>query len=362
MKLQRIIDILQTIAPPELAESWDKTGLHTGDPFQTVTRGLLCIDLTESVVRQALAQKAQLIVAYHPPIFEPLKRLTPADWKTRALLACVKHDIAIYSPHTSLDAAPEGLNHWLASGLGDGVSRPIKPHVRATLGKLVVFVPTTDAEKLRTTLTDAGGGKLGQYSRCTFNVAGTGTFLGSEKSNPTIGRPGQLEHVEEIRIEMIFPWPHRQALADLVRKHHPYEEPAFDIYPLEPLVHADEMAGQGRIVTLDKAVSLTTLTQRIRTFLGVKHVDTTAAIGGSRKIKTIGLCAGAGSSLLKDAGDIDAFFTGEMRYHDVLDASQRGVYILLAGHIQTESPYLKILRQRLTKAAGSGVSWKVAKA
>lgn len=362
MKLKQIINVLHDIAPPELAESWDKTGLHTGEPSQAVTRGLLCIDLTEAVVAQAIKEKAQLIVAYHPPVFEPIKRLTPTDWKTRALLACVKHDIAIYSPHTSLDAAPDGLNHWLACGLGKGTSRPIKPHVSATLGKLVVFVPTDNADKLRNTLTEAGGGKLGQYSNCTFNVTGQGTFQGSEISSPAIGKPGRLEHVEEVRMEMIFPWESRQHMADLARQHHPYEEPAFDVYPLEALSWPNEMAGQGRIVTLDQTVTLSLLVTRIKKLLGVKKVDVTPAAGRSKKIRTVGLCAGAGSSLLKDASDIDAFFTGEMRYHDVLDASQNGINILLAGHIETEAPYLKVLRQRLAKATGSGVSWKVAKA
>lgn len=359
MKLQQIISVLHTIAPPHLAEPWDKTGLQTGESSQQVKRGLLCIDLTEAVVNQAIKQKAQLIVAYHPPIFEPLKTLTPTSWKTRALLACVKNNIAIYSPHTSLDAAPDGLNHWLAQGLGLGTSRPIKPHVNATLGKLVVFVPTDDADQLRTTLTDAGGGKLGQYSRCTFNVTGEGTFQGNEQSSPTIGKPGRFERVQEVRMEMIFSWDLRQTIADLVRLKHPYEEPAFDIYPLEPLAKPNEMAGQGRVVTLDQPVTLQTLVTRIQKHLGLKHLDVTAGAGRSGKIKTIGLCAGAGSSLMSEAGTIDAFFTGEMRYHDVLDASQRGLNILLAGHIETEQPYLKILRQRLDKATGKQVVWQV---
>lgn len=361
MKLQQIIDALHTIAPPDLAEPWDKTGLQAGEPSQNVKRGLLCIDLTESVVNQAIKQKTQLIVAYHPPVFEPLKTLTPTGWKTRALLACVKHDIAIYSPHTSLDAAPDGLNHWLASGLGKGDSRPIKPHISATLGKLVVFVPERHAEKLRTALTDAGAGKLGKYSRCTFSVTGQGTFQGSKHSNPAIGKPGHFERVQETRMETIFPWSLRQSLADVLRAHHPYEEPAFDIYPLEPLVRPNEMAGQGRIVTLDTPVTLETLTRRICTLLGVKHLDVTQTSERAGKIKTIGLCAGAGSSLLSAAGKIDAFFTGEMRYHDVLDATQSGVNILLAGHVETERPYLKVLRQRLAKATGKAVTWQVAK-
>lgn len=361
MKLKDILNRFETIAPLSLAESWDKVGLHAGSDEQRVSKAMLCIDLTPQVVTQAMAAKAQLVVAYHPPIFEPLSTLSPVSWKHEALLACVKRGIAIFSPHTALDAAPDGLNDWLSSGVGPGDVVPLRPQQPETIGKLVIFVPSRDADALRQALHEAGAGRLGHYSKCTFNVTGQGTFQGDETSQPAVGKAGRFERVEEVRMEMIFPWALRHAIAKVAREHHPYEEAAMDMYELAPAALPATGAGQGRIVTLARPVTLATLAQRIGKLLGVSHLSVNAAAGRGKKIRTIGLCAGAGGSLLGEAGAIDAFFTGEMRYHDVLDATQRGVNILLAGHVQTERPYLKILRQRLASLTGRDVSWAVAK-
>jgi dinuclear metal center YbgI/SA1388 family protein len=362
MKIDALIHVIQEFAPPELAEPWDKTGLQVGSEEGATKRVLLCIDLTEAVVHEAMSHKAGLIVAYHPPVYSPIQTLTPADWKQRALLACVKHDIAVYSPHTALDAAADGLNQWLAMGLGTARDiRPIRPRLQAELGKLVVFVPAAHANAMREALHQAGAGRFGQYSRCSFNITGQGTFQGDADSHPALGKPGRFERVEEIRMEMIFPWPLRQKMADTLRAVHPYEEPAFDIYALQSLIRPSEMAGQGRVVTLRESTSLDTLGQRVKKVLGVKHVTLQRAAGKARRIRTIGLCAGAGGSLLGDAGEIDAFFTGEMRYHDMLRASQRGVSILLAGHRETEAPFLPVWRERLAKVTGKAVTWRVSR-
>lgn len=352
---------MQTLAPLSLAEPWDKVGLQVGDAQQNVRKAMLCIDLTPAVVKQAISTKAGLIVSYHPPIFEPLKTLTPGDWKTQALLDCVKHGIAVFSPHTSLDAAPQGLNHWLASGLGEGEQRVIKHASPQKQGMLVVFVPLAAANGLREALAQEGAGQIGQYSRCSFSVLGEGTFQGDRQTHPTIGQAGQFERVEELRMEMVFPWAIRDRLVRTLHAHHPYEEPAFNMYELALTVRANESAGQGRVLTLDKPVSLKTLTQRIANHLGVKHVDVTPAVDKKSSIRTIGLCAGAGGSLLPEAGQVDAFFTGEMRYHDVLSATQRGVHILLAGHVQTERPFLSVYRKMLAGVTGSSVVWSVAR-
>jgi dinuclear metal center YbgI/SA1388 family protein len=361
MKLNDLMQQIQTLAPLSLAEPWDKVGLQVGDAQQNVRKALLCIDLTPAVVKQAISAKAQLIVSYHPPIFEPLKTLTPGDWKTRALLDCVKHGIAVYSPHTALDAAPQGLNHWLANGLGEGEQRVIKHASPQKQGMLVVFVPLAAANGLREALSQAGAGQIGQYTSCSFGVLGEGTFKGDDRSNPTIGQPGQFERVEELRMEMVFPWAIKDRLVRTLYEHHPYEEPAFNMYELASTVRATQSAGQGRVLTLDKPVTLETLTQRIAKHLGVKHVDVTPAVDKRGRIRTIGLCVGAGGSLLSEAGEIDAFFTGEMRYHDVLAASQRGIHILLAGHVQTERPFLPEYRKMLAATTGSAVNWTVAR-
>jgi len=351
---------MEALAPVHLAEPWDQVGLHVGDPGQAVGRVLLCIDLTEAVLEEAITQKANLVVAYHPSIFKPLARLTTLDLKQRIIYRAARKGIAIYSPHTALDAAEGGVNDWLASGLGAGSVSTIKPAESAGGGqiKLAVFVPVESVLAVRSALFDAGAGRLGAYSECSFSAQGQGTFRGDESSNPTIGRPGRLERVEEQRLEMLVPEAILPGVIRALREAHPYEEPALDLYRLAPA--PEVRTGQGRVVTLDQPVAIGTLARRIKKHLGLKALEV-ATPTGAGKVKRIGLCAGAGGSLLSDAGPIDVFFTGEMRHHDVLEAVGRGVCVVLAGHTQTERPYLPTYRRRLASQTGKAVQWRVSK-
>ncbi len=359
MKLSRIIEALESLAPQHLAESWDQVGLHVGNPEQRVSRAMLCIDLTESVLDEAITQQIQLIVAYHPPIFKPLARLTTTDLKQRIIHTAARKGIAIYSPHTALDAAKGGVNDWLAYGLGAGSVRVIKPcDCTAKRFKLVTFVPFEALDAVRTAICNAGAGRIGEYELCSYASDGTGTFKGGNATSPTIGQAGRFERVEEARLEVPVPANRLADVLSALRTAHPYEEPAFDVYPLESV--SDTQTGQGRVVTLDKPVSLTSLTKRIKDHLGVKHLEVTAGMGQS-SIQRIGLCAGAGGSLMSDAGPIDAFFTGEMRHHDALEAAGRGVAVILAGHTQTERPYLPTFRGNLKKLTGSAVTWQISR-
>lgn len=360
MKLSEVIRACEAVAPLRLAESWDQVGLHVGDPRASVSKGLLCIDLTEAVLDEAVRQKAQLIVAYHPPIFKPLERLTTLDVKQRIILRAARKGIAVYSPHTALDAAEGGVNDWLASGLGRGEVRTIQPAVAADGQgfKLVTFVPNDALENVRSALCAEGAGQMGGYDGCSFTSQGQGTFRGDDTTSPAIGKPGRLERVTEQRLEVHVPPACLEAVVAALRASHPYELPAFDIYPLHP--QTDPRTGQGRVVELASAVSLSTLINRVKQHLGVKTLE--VAKGGPGKVKRVGLCAGAGVSLLPGAGPVDAFLTGEMRHHDVLDAVSRGVSVLLAGHTQTERPYLPTYRKLLNKQIGRGVAWRVSKA
>ena len=374
MRLEGILTALQALAPHNLAEPWDQVGLHVGDPGTRIDRALLCIDLTEAVLDEAVTHKAQLIVAYHPPIFKPLTRLTMADPKQRIILRAARKGIAIYSPHTALDAAEGGVNDWLASGLGAGEVQTIKPSALAeganTGFKVVTFVPTEAADKVRSAVCHAGAGRIGDYEGCSFSGPGEGTFKGGEATSPTIGKAGRFERVPELRLELPVPADRLAEVVTALRETHPYEEPAFDIYPLQTPPSGEMRTGQGRVLTLDKPVSLTTLVNRTKGHLGVKVLEVASprVAGGSKRIKRIGLCAGAGGSLLGEAhpgepgGPIDAFLTGEMRHHDVLDAVNRGVSVILAGHTQTERPYLPIYRRRLVELTGLTVKWRVSKA
>ncbi len=368
MKLANLLSTIQALAPHPLAEPWDQVGLHLGDPDRAVKTALLCIDLTEQVLQEAIAQRAQLVIAYHPPIFKPLDRLTTEDPKQRIIFRAARANIAVYSPHTALDAARGGVNDWLASGLGKGEVHPIKPG-SADGGpgsgsyKLVTFVPEASVDAVRSALAGAGAGQIGNYSECSFTSQGQGTFRGDTRfTHPAVGKAGRFESVPERRLEMLIPGSLLAQAVLALRQAHPYEEPAFDVYPLQPVpASGDTQVGQGRVVTLDRPASLTTIINRIKAHLKVKTLEV-ASPAGLGKVHRIGLCAGAGGSLLADAGRVDAFFTGEMRHHDVLDAVSRGTAVILAGHTQTERPYLPTYRRRLAGETGKAVRWLVSKA
>lgn len=361
MRLQAVLSVLRGIAPEHLAEPWDHVGLQVGDPQWRVGKALLCIDLTAQVLEEAIQAGASLVVAYHPPIFEPLTAVTSMDPKERLILEAVRRKIAIYSPHTALDAAAGGVNDWLCDGLGDGMRRPIRLSQPdgAVRYKLVTFVPHDYADGLRLALATAGAGQIGEYSHCSYGVAGEGTFRGGAKTKPAVGKPGRLERVAELRLEMVCPASRIVPVIAALRQAHPYEEPAFDLYRLESTPPQDQ--GQGRVLTLDRPLTANTLIKRVKDHLGVQRLDVAAPTGLTR-IGRIGLCAGAGGSLLSEAGDVDAFITGEMRHHDVLAARSGGVMVVLAGHTQTERPYLKQYRRRIVSQGGGWLEWMISRA
>lgn len=374
--------ILQRIAPEHLAESWDHVGLHVGDVEQRVRRALLCIDLTEAVAAEAVRRKADLVVAYHPPIFAPLNALTEADAKQRIVRRLICGKVAAYSPHTALDAAAGGVNDWLCEAVLPGVVEAVTATDKSAIAKggsirairpsetreaerpykLVTFVPPDHLDKLRHALSEAGAGRIGDYTECSFTLEGEGTFRGGESTNPAVGQRGRLERVKERRIEMIVPAGELSKVVATLMKTHPYEEPAFDLIRLAIAPsQGGEGVGQGRVVTLDKPITLTSFITRMKKHLGVQHLEV-AAPSPARKLRTIAFCAGAGGSMLPDAGDVDAFFTGEMRHHDVLGASAGGTAIVLAGHTQTERPYLKTYRELLRRNGGKGIDWQISRA
>jgi len=383
MKVDDVTRALQQLAPEHLAETWDKVGLQVGDPAWTLQRRgrrgsksagapliLLCIDLTEPVLREAVDQGAAMIVAYHPPIFEPLPKLVATDWKQRIVMRAVAERIAIYSPHTALDSAAGGINDWLCETVLPGVVRavtsqekgatakggtirairPSAPVKRERPYKLVTYVPAKQLETVSRALFAAGAGSIGDYDQCSFSIEGEGTFRGGAATNPTIGKPGRLERVIERRFETIVPAANLAAVVAALMRSHPYEEPAFDLIRLDlPPSSGGEGVGQGRVVTLDKPVSLDALVKKLKHHLGVRTLEV-AAPAKARPLRKIGFCAGAGGSLLDDAGDVDAFITGEMRHHAVLAASAAGHSLILAGHTQTERPYLKVYAKRIAGA------------
>jgi len=372
MTIADLINSMEQIAPARLAAAWDNVGLLLGGSDWPLARVLLTIDLTPAVLEEAIDSGANAIIAYHPPLFDPIKSLSTDHPRTRVLLQAARAGIAIYSPHTALDAAEGGINDWLAAmisggaGTGTGDIRALQSHEDlppTEETKIITFCPADSADRLRSALASIGAGQIGAYSACSFETPGTGTFLGGESTKPALGQRGILERINEVRLEMVCPKRSLALAVIAIRQFHPYEEPPIEIHPLLPRPLRN--VGQGRRIVLDKPASLRAILDRIRKGLGKSRLQVAEAHDRPRHYETIGLSpgAGAGGSLLNDAirAGCRMFFTGEMRHHDILDAQSRGCTIVLAGHTNTERGYLKVLKPRLTALLGDDVEITVSK-
>ncbi len=352
MERAKLFEALGRLAPLSLAEPWDNVGLLVGEAEGELLGPVLCtIDLTEAVFEEAERLGCSAIIAYHPPIFTPIKRLVCSDTKQRIVHRAIRAGMSIYSPHTALDATPDGLNDWLISGFGPGDVRSLKTYTgRDDLRKIVTFVPTNDAERVRHALASAGAGHIGAYDLCSFETPGTGTFRPGPGSTPSIGRQGELSSVEELRLEMVCPQGSVALAIETLRAFHPYEVPAIDVFRIEPL--PERHTGQGRRIVLDQALTTNEIADKLKAHLGVGRLKLTApGADHARKITHIGVCAGSGGDLAPIAAEngCEMYITGEMTHHQVMAHLDRGLGIILAGHTNTERGYMPILAKKLKK-------------
>ena len=350
-------DVLDAIAPIALAQSWDNVGLLAGDHDAPVRRMLCCIDLTPAVVDEAEAAKIDFVMAYHPPIFKPVSRLTiPGDGAESAVFRCIRSGIAVYSTHTALDAADGGTNDVIAAHCGVRDTEPLEfvDDPRTDECKVVVFVPPDEVDEVANAMFDAGAGHIGGYSNCSYRLAGHGTFLGGEGTNPAVGTWGKMERIDEIRLESIVSRPDVPAVVAAIRRTHSYEEPAFDVYPL----HAHPVRGIGRRGNLPTPTTLGKLARKLKKACAAPTVQ----IVGShdQPIGRVIIVVGAAGSLpfrgrlLED----DVIITGEIRHHDALTICRRGCSAIALGHWASERPVLIPLAARIG-AALPGVEVRV---
>lgn len=346
-----VVAAMEEIAPVGLAQDWDNVGLLAGDPAVPVRRVLACIDLTRAVVDEAIKRKVQLILAYHPPIFKPIRTLRADSPGTDAVIfRCVQQGIAIYSPHTALDAADAGTNDVIAELCGAKELHPLE-HVD-TPGvsefKVTVFVPPDSAERVAEAMFAAGAGRIGDYSRCAFRTPGRGSFFGGETTNPTLGKRGRAEFVDELRVETVVPAGALPAVVSALTMAQPYDEPAFDIYPLKP----KPVRGIGRFGRLVKPSPLGSLARKLKRSTGATCVQIVGP--RDRVIDRVVVVVGAAGSLpfrlALTPGD--AIVTGEIRHHDALTIERVGCTAIALGHWASERPVLTSLAARLSAALG----------
>ena len=347
-----LCDAMERIAPTWAAADWDNVGLLVGDRTWPARRVLISIDMTSAVLDEAACGKFDVVLAYHPPIFLSVKRLLP-DRTTQDGLAAeaLARRIAVYSPHTALDAAPGGTNDTLATlaGLTGLVPFEAVAEPRPTC-KLATFVPDSHVDRVAAALFAAGAGHIGDYEQCSFRLRGEGTFFGKEATRPAIGRKGRLERVAETRLEVVFPEHLLSDVTTALRQIHPYDEPAFDVYPLRDLPNGQ--TGQGRIGRFTKPVTLTALARSLARKTGASNLSIVGRPGG--RLRRGMVCVGAAGSLPFEipghqcqAGDV--ILTGEIRHHDALRYQRCGAAAIALGHWASERPVLKPLAARLRR-------------
>jgi len=344
LKVKDISTFLDDAVPLSWQESYDNSGLQTGNPENEVSSALLSLEATEDVVREAVEKKCGMIITHHPVIFHPLKKLTGKTVAERVLIEAVNNGIAIYSSHTNLDVHSNGVSRRMAEKLGLKEIRPLRP-LENKLYKLVTYVPSDYADRVRDAIFSAGAGVIGNYDLCSFNSSGFGTFRGNEESNPFAGEKGVMHREQEIRIETILLSHLRGRVIKALLEAHPYEEVAWDLFPL---VNDYEMAGTGSIGTLPTPVEDKVFPELVARIFNAELIKHSQARG--RFISKVAVCGGAGSSFIDNAiaADADAYITGEIRYHDFLNSSG-SIFLVETGHYESEICSLEILYELLIK-------------
>lgn len=342
MDISKITRFLETFAPLELQEGYDNAGLIIGNHSQKVTQALICLDCTEAVVDEAIEKGCELIICHHPIIFKGLKQLNGKNYIERIIIKAVQNNIAIYAIHTNLDNVYEGVNKKICERLGLVDCRILAPK-NGHLKKLVVYSPIDHAEKIRTALCEAGAGSIANYDYCTFNSIGEGTFKGNEKSNPFSGERGKLTSVKEVKIEVIFTSHLQKNILNAMRKAHPYEVVAHDIFHLE---NRHQNIGSGMIGRLakpmDSQLFLTFVKEKMKTDC-IRHTHI-----HKKEVQTIAVCGGSGSFLLANAKrqQADVFITADVKYHDFFDAED-SLIIADIGHYESEQFTSELIQEIL---------------
>jgi dinuclear metal center YbgI/SA1388 family protein len=347
MTIRDIARILEAWAPPSIAWENDNVGLQLGAPSQRVRGILVALDITDGVIDEARARKANLIVTHHPMLFRPVRSIDTETRVGRMARSLLRSDIAVFSAHTNLDFAPGGVSFVLAERLGLTDASVLSPTAQRRQ-KIVTFVPRDHVDAVRAAMAAEGAGVIGEYSACSFGAEGMGTFHGSAAARPAVGAAGRFESAEEVRLEMIADeWNMRRIVAAL-RAAHPYEEAAYDIYRLE---NDDRRFGAGAIGALAKPIRLRQLLARVRTSLGlpvVRYAGDLKAV-----IRTVAVCGGSGSDLLGAAiaAGADAFVTADVRYHAFQEPDGR-IALVDAGHFETEHPIVAAIADALRSDPG----------
>ncbi|MBU8892692.1 MAG: Nif3-like dinuclear metal center hexameric protein [Bacteroidales bacterium] len=344
MRLKEIISYIESVAPLAYQEDYDNAGLIVGDPEMELSAALITVDVTEEIVEEAILKNANLILTHHPIVFSGLKKITGKNYTERIVIKAIKNDVAIYAAHTNLDSIWGGVSSKIAEKL-ELINQKILAPVTNQLFKLVYFVPKDHAEKTRKAVFEVGAGTIGDYDCASFNSEGKGTFKAGEDANPYVGKKGEIHIEDEMRIEIIFPRYLKNKVANALIKSHPYEEVAYDIYPIE---NNFNRVGYGVVGDLKTEINEIEFLNRLKEVFSAKGVRYTKLL--NKPIRRVAICGGSGSFLLKNAiqEKADIFVSGDFKYHQFFDADGQ-ILIADIGHFETEQITKELFYELLMK-------------
>ena len=324
-----VFRMMENWAPKSLAYEWDNVGLQIGSYNSPVKKILTTLDLTESVVDEAIDNGVNLIIAHHPILFKPLKQVSIETVQGKIIRKLLNNEITVYAAHTNLDIADGGVNDMLCDLIGVESREILIESTIEKLFKIAVYVPESHVESVRESLNLGGAGHIGNYSHCTFQAKGQGTFKPLQGTNPFIGSENELEFVNEVKLETIVQQYRLQNVIKHMIEAHPYEEVAYDIYPLE---NEGKQFGIGRIGTLEKPMNLKSLCEHVKNVLDVPALRVTGNL--DKKIKKIAILGGSGEKYIRIAkqNGADAYITGDMTFHIAQEAEQIGLSVIDPGH------------------------------
>jgi dinuclear metal center YbgI/SA1388 family protein len=351
--LQQIVAAVEKLAPPQLAEEWDRVGLQVDRTGSSVHRIMVAVDLNSQVIEASVGQSEPVdgFVVHHPFLFKPLSRMSRATPQGRLLTHLLGNNQFVLAAHTNLDRAAEGINQYLAELFGLTRISLLKPAV-LTGYKLVVFTPESHAERLYAALTEAGAGEIGNYRGCAFRQSGIGTFHPDILAQPYLGQPGNCQSVPEIRLEMLVAENKLEQVIRAIYANHPYEEPAIDVYP----VQNSTRHGLGRVGVLPEALTLQSFGELVKAQLPASWLHVSG--DPERLIRKVALCSGSGGDLVATAlqQQADLYLTGELNYHAHWEAREQGLAVIEAGHGATEQCFVPLITAYLQKVFGDDLT------
>lgn len=342
MKLTEIIQQLEALAPPKYQESYDNSGLLIGNKEMDISSAMICLDSIEEVLDEAIAKGCNLIIAHHPILFSGIKKINGSNYIERVILKAIKNDLAIYAIHTNLDNVFQGVNHKIAEKIGLKNLEILQPKAEK-LKKLVFYAPVKQVESIKSALFKLGAGSIGNYDSCSFKVEGEGSFRANDQANPHVGKLGQMHREPECRVEMLYPIHLENKLILALLDAHPYEEVAYDLFPI---TNKWNKLGSGMIGDLPESIEGMKFLKSLKSSLAVELIRHTEM--HKEKVKKIALCGGSGSFLLQEAiaKNADVFISADFKYHQFFDADGR-ICIADVGHFESEQFTMELIQEYL---------------